>query len=382
MTSSARSNTCIVCAKPITADTDSKEHLIPASIGGRASVTGVLHKACNNQAGQIWDAELARQLQALTLHFGVKRQKQPPRLSVETTAGEQLLLGPDGKIELQKPLISMKPTPFGPRFQITARSMGEAREILQGLKRKYPGIEVERELAGCQVMASYPAGAIHHKLDFGGAIAGRSIIKSALALAHKVGVPVESCDAALAYLRTPDAPACFGYYYTDDLLARRPAEAPLHCVAIEADPATGLILGYLEYFGIHRIVTCLGRGYRGRAICGSYAVDPRTGTKLDLKVRLRFTYDDVEAIYAYEKIPDGAIEAAFEAVLPAALKRQRQVERERLIDDAVSYAFANCGAKPGEMLTEQHVKKLAGLVSEHMTPWLMANVQRHRRSGD
>lgn len=371
-------SSCVICGKPITADNDSDEHVISEAIGGRLSVRGFLHTVCNNDAGRTWDAELARQLQPLILHFGVKRRKRPPRLAVKTTAGEELLLGPDGRLGLQKPMIKTEPSPQGMRYQISVGSQKEARQVLAGLKRKYPDIDVEKELAQAQVTTAYPVGAIHHQLDFGGAVSGRSIVKSALALAHKINIPLESCAEAVTYLRQAEAPACFGYYYASDLLAQRPAEVPLHCVAVDADPKTGLVLGYAEYFGIHRVVLCLGRTHKGSAIKGVYAIDPRNGKKLDLKVHLRFSEREIEAIYAYEMIPDGSMQAAFASVFPAVLKRQHEAERARVIGAAVEYAFANCGAKPGEMLTEEHIKKLSGLIGQRMTPWLLANIQRRR----
>jgi hypothetical protein len=371
---------CAICGEPISADNDSKEHIIPEAIGGRLCVRGFLHTVCNNEAGRTWDAEFARQLQPLILHFGVKRRKRPPRLAVKTTAGEELLLGPLGQLDLQKPRIQTEPLPQGTRYQISARSLKEARRVLEGLKRKHPDMDVEKELAQGQVTTSYPVGAIHHQLNFGGTISGRSVVKSALALAHKVKVPPESCTEAVAYLRQVEAPACFGYYYARDLLAQRPAEMPLHCVAVDTDPETGLVLAYAEYFGIHRVVLCLGRTHKGKAMKGVYAIDPRSGEMLALEVLpLRFSEREIEAIYAYEMIPDGSIQAAFETVFRAALRRQHEAEQARVISAAVEYAFANCGAMPGETLTEEHTKKLAGLLGEKMTPWLLANIQRRQR---
>jgi hypothetical protein len=48
-----------------------------------------------------------------------------------------------------------------------------------------------------------------------------------------------------------------GDYYDDDLVQNRPPGLPLHCVGIAGDPSTGLVLAYIEYCGIHRIVACL-----------------------------------------------------------------------------------------------------------------------------
>jgi hypothetical protein len=312
--------------------------------------------------------------------FGVKRQRgSTPKLAITTTAGENLLIGPEG-LALSKPSYSEVSTEQGIKIQITARSTQEAKRILAGVKRKYPNTDVDGILKESLVTRSYLEGAVHHDLNFGGEISGRSIVKSAAALAHRAGISLDICRDALGYLRDPAAPPCFGFYQASDLLSARPAGVPLHCMGVQANPETGLILGYAEYFGVHRVVLCLGRRYAGDRIGMTYAVDPRTGARLNLGVRLTFSAAQIEAIYDYKMIPDGAIAEAFAKVVPGALKRQFESERDRVIKEAVEYAFANCGAKPGELLTEEQKKKLPSLISEKMMPFLLHNLARPRRS--
>ncbi len=47
---------CAYCGRGIAATDDSEEHVIPAAIGGRRIVRGLLHGLCNNRAGHTWDA--------------------------------------------------------------------------------------------------------------------------------------------------------------------------------------------------------------------------------------------------------------------------------------------------------------------------------------
>ena len=173
--------------------------------------------------------------------------------------------------------------------------------MLEGLKRKYPKVDVETALAGAEIQRSYAKGVMRIDLNFGGPLSGRSLVKSALALAHVTGLPIVQCRDALAYLRDADAEPCFGYYYVNDPIDGRPPAMPLHCVAIDANPKTGLILGYVEYFGIHRAVVCLGRDYVGNRLKAVYALDPRTGETVEVAVRLDLDVADVRAIYDYER---------------------------------------------------------------------------------
>ncbi|MDE2623514.1 MAG: HNH endonuclease, partial [Betaproteobacteria bacterium] len=366
-----RSN-CAICDVLINVENDSKEHVINEAIGGRLSVKGFICKHCNNVSGQTWDAKLSSQLLPLSLMFGVARQKgKTPMLPITTTAGEELTMKPDGGFIPSKPSYSKNMTPNGVKIQVTARSLKEARNILDGVKRKYPTINIDQILEDAQVISTYPKGMVHHQLEFGGEHSGRSIVKSAFALAVYAGISKNACSEALNYLRDQAATPCFGYYYATDLIATRPPEVPLHCVSIEASPHTGLILGYVEYFGVQRVVLCLGRNYSGDLVRSCYAIDPRKGEEINLSVTIGFTELEIEAIYDYKMIPDGALEDAFAKLMPAVIRNQFEAERDRVISDAVEYALANCGAKPGEIITDDQARKLSSLITQKLTPFIV-----------
>jgi hypothetical protein len=254
--------------------------------------------------------------------------------------------------------------------------MEEARKILMDLKRKHPEIDVDATLAAAQMVETYPRGAVGHDLSIGGELAGRSMVKSSLALAFANGVDWAACEGALGYLRDNGAPPCFGYYHDTDLIQGRPVGVPLHCVSVEADAATGLILGYGEYFGFHRFVCLLGKGYRGPAIMGTYAIDPRTGAELDLHVRIPFSRTDIDDIYAYRRTKLEDMKRAADAILGPAMQARMEAEQKRVVSQAVDEAFASCGAKPGEELTAEQKRKLALVAAQKVTPFFL-----HRMRG-
>jgi len=368
---------CAICGGLITGESESNEHAIPAAIGGRLKVKGFICRRCNSDSGFTWDAKLVSQLHPLSLLFGVERQRgSTPGLPIITTAGEELVINAKGGFTPTRPSFSEETAPEGVKIQIMARSMDEAKRMLAGVKRKYRNVDIDRILADAQMSTAYPKGLVHHCLEFGGELSGRSIVKSVLAMAHHAGIPTSLCHDALDYLQDPSAAPCFGHYQATDLVVDRPPEVPLNCVGVEANPDTGLVLGYAEYFGVYRVVVCLSRRYAGGRVQECYAIDPRTGVKLDLSISLGFSEAEIKAIYDYEMIPDGAIQEAFAKVMPAAIKKQFEAERERVTTEAVEYAFANCGANPGEMLTKEHVKKLSRLMAEKLVPFILHNLAR------
>jgi hypothetical protein len=369
---------CILCEKPITAENDSEEHLISNAIGGRRKISGLVCRGCNSTTGENWDAALAAQLLPLCLLMDITRERgELPNLRVETSAGEQLAIGPNGSLSLSSPEFLATPLlSGGTQYRVKARTMAEARRIVKGLKRKHPEIDVDTTLRDAQMVETYPQGAVGHDLSIGGELAGRSMVKSCLVWAVANGLNFTVCMPAIGYLRSSEHVPCFGYYHDNDLIQERPAGTPLHCLSVDANPTTGLLLGYGEFFGFHRFVCLLGEGYEGPAIRSTYAIDPRTGKELDLQVRLPFSREDIEEIYAYRRTKPEDVRRAADAIFGPALQARWESQQKRVVNDAVEQAFAQCGAKPGERLTPEHIRKLSRIAAEKLTPFVL-----HRMRG-
>jgi hypothetical protein len=366
-----RMGNCVLCGVTVSAANDSREHIITNSIGGRLRTRGFVCRTCNSSAGHSWDAELARQLNSLCLFFGIDRQRgKPPPELIETTAGERLFMKPGGGFTLERPQYSVTRTDTGAAVRIVAGNMRDARNMLQRAKKQFGGIDVESLLAGASTTYGYPVGMVHLSPTIGGELSGRSIVKSAVAIAHHAGLPIEAADEALPYLRAPSISPPYGLYYERDLIVDRPAGIPLHCAAVCGDRSTGLLLGYVEYFGVFRMVVCLSKAYTDQNLDFCHGIDPRTGKALSLTVQMPFVAADIQEIYDGKRIPDGSREEAFAKVIPGAMREKARREQERVISDAVEYAFANCGAKRGEMLTPEQHRKLTRLLFERMAPYL------------
>lgn len=361
---------CAICGQGIAAADDSKEHILPHAIGGLRTVSKFLHRDCNARAGQTWDAALEKQLRPLALHVGIKRQSgKNLRMAVTTTAHEDFLLDVGGQLEMKRPVVRRTPLLNGERIDVTAGSRAQARKTLAGLKRQYPEIDMEAILAGAESQRSYATGALNFDLSFGGPESGRSVVKSVLALAHYAGLPIEQCGDAVSYLRKTGEEPCFRFYDGDDLIDGRPPGMPLHCVAIDANPATGLILGYVEYFGTHRIIVCLGRDYVCDRLQSVYALDPRTGRQLQVAAHIDLDTEDIRAIYNYEPINVKKRLENAHAIFASILGAQQTAEGDQVVRESLGFAWANCGGVPDQPLTTKQLERLKELFIERSTPW-------------
>ena len=374
--------TCLLCPAPITDENDSAEHVLANAVGGRLKVRGLVCKPCNDRTGHDWDAVLADQLHALCLLVGVARERgETPPLTVKTTTGQVLRITASGGMYLPKPSYEEVKTEAGVQIRLAARTMAEARRMIEGAKTKYPQIDVEASLARAQQQWSAPDGHMRHSFYVGGFQAGRSIVKSALVFAVHAGLSADDCAPALAFLKDPaDITPPLGWYYVTDVVAGRPSKMPVTCVGVHANPQTGLVLGYIEYFGFHRAVIGLGRDYAGPEVRACHGFDPRTGEEIALDIALPFDPDELAAIFDYQRIPKGSQEAALREVLPQALARQVESEQERVFGSAVRYALERTGLKPGDEITPEYAQHIAEHITNYVTPWIAHRLAKQRRS--
>ncbi len=366
---------CALCETPLDDDNSSREHVIPNAIGGRKSVRNFICKQCNDKTGADWDKELVAQLQFFCTMLNIRRDRgknQPT--PVETVKGEKLLLLPDGSMTIPGTVFPAcnhdNKTPL--TFQV--KSMKDLKKMLPGLKRKYPKLDIgktieqavrklpEKEYLQDPWSVSLP--------PFLGGLAGRSVVKSCLALAYEAGLHIDDCEHAKNYLLSNGEP-CFGHHNETDIVTNRPAKVFFHCIFVSGDPTSRQILAYAEYFGCQRIVARLSSNYDGDPFSCCHAIDPVTGQELDIEVHLNFTPEDIASIYAGEKVDNSVLEMALSSLLETYQERSRSTSIAHAVDDAAEFALANCGVRLGETFSDEQIKEFIGLLQGRLEPFLL-----------
>lgn len=98
-------NICALCDNEITDKNDTREHIIPNSIGGRKKVKKFICISCNKKTGETWDSELAKQIHQLSLYLGTKRERgEVPSQIFETRDGKKITLNADASMTIDKPV--------------------------------------------------------------------------------------------------------------------------------------------------------------------------------------------------------------------------------------------------------------------------------------
>lgn len=373
---------CILCGRTLTSANSDREHTIPNAIGGRKTVTEFICRSCNNKTGTNRDAELAGQLQSLSLLLGIKRQQgdvKPKRFP--TSSGGEVELHVDGKMTTVKPSHEITTEGNTTQLKIRARSTKELRKLLRGWQRKYPALK-NRSMAdlmsAVQTRSYYSPDLIDITLEFGGEKSGRSLVKSAMSLVFDAGIDPRECNLALDYLTQDNAQPCFGYSYDKDrdLVVNRPVGRPFHCVYVKGDSNSGTILGYVELYSLQRMVLCLSDSYSGRDFQNLYAIDPVKGEEILIDIDLSLPMSEIRSAFDYEKydidVRLSAVDSLFGYVVEENFKR----ERERVVKDAVASAIEDSDAEPGEDLSDDQAHQITEKIMEKSIPFIQYNAER------
>ena len=364
---------CTLCSCSLTADNNTEEHIIPNAIGGRKEVQGFICRTCNSESGLEWDNELARQLNPLSIHLGIRRQRRNvPSQAFPTASGQNVLVNADGTMTPAKPEVTVTTEEDKTRIHVSARSRRELKKTLRGLQRNYPklqDIDLDELMLDAQENSYYSSDPIKINPEFGGIRAGRSLVKSAVALVFDAGIDPTQCDLALDYLLQEGKEPCFGYYYDaeKDIIASRPPKSPFHCVYVKGSSENSTLLGYTEFFSLWRIVLCLSQSYTGKDFTHVYAIDPIKGQELGISVNFDLSLSDIRAAYEHKRYDD---QTFVDVVKDTGFNRAL----DQAINNATNKARAFPGVSEGDDITDEQIRSFAEDLVASMMPFIIHNV--------
>lgn len=372
---------CALCDRPFGAPgvLNSREHIIPNSIGGQKKVPGIICKDCNDRTGAEWDSALAEQLGLVAVLAKVKRDRgEQPSFEALTLSGKPIRIHADGHLSL--PRTAPMETVEDGRIKVTGNlpTMRDAVKFFEGLKRKYPKFDMESALEDLRVERSYISEPIGGPIYIHGDASGRSIVKSAYVLALHTGIDPGQCVPARNYLKGCDESACWWFYYDRDLIGVRPQGHIFHCVAVQGNADTRQLVGYVEYFSAYRMLVLLSSEYDGANFAISHAIDPTTGRELDICPNLNIPAQEVIAACSGLHINTPAMFAAMNPVMGLVYQKKRQREFEQAVLEAFSAAMKRLSLDLNQPPPPERFPEIMCLFREEILPYLQHQAKMFR----
>ena len=365
----ATANLCVLCGVSASGDERSSEHIIPAALGGRRTVSGFICRKCNSDTGRTCDAALAASLEGWTRLLDISREDPLPRARVVYTSdGTPVRVLPGNRVELGHAIV---PEEIAEGERVVVRSVGELRQIVQTINdRRELSLDVEAILEHATTRSRYLDEPIEITSGGWGPEHYRSLVKSALAQVFHAGHDPGCAEIALAYLTGDTEERCFFPYYKRDLISQRETGMPMNCVHVKGDPNTHELMAYVELFGILRSVIRLSEQYEGDYFEHQYAFDPTDGHELDVAVDLSSAIlTEAERETDYYGSETGTLKTAIEVVLRRALGVANMKELTRIMVAAADEYFAALGKGSDEPVTEDEYEAMWSHLEESVMPF-------------
>ena len=271
---------CWLCETLLTEGNQSREHIIPAALGGKRTVANFLCRRCNNSTGSKWDAALvgASKPMDFIASFGKWQEAETPHdydlgnraNRHETKSGNETRTmyrgGGDSVTWIDGQTRHVK---------MFSHSEVQMQRISEGIRRKYSisrekWADAEHREKGRSEDHSIQTGIM---MDMPKVT--RAMVKSMLALACAEDVRREECQRVLEHWRTDDV-LHLGDFPEWEVL---PVEewSDLRSVAVSGSPETGVLLGFTNLAGSMTWMTPLAAPYEGPPRHAVYAFNARTG---------------------------------------------------------------------------------------------------------
>ncbi len=284
-----RLNNCWLCDGQMT---NTREHVIPKSLGGKKTVDGFICRSCNSATGHNWDAAVAAfesWLFHLTQNLSVNPQRGRSIRGKMAETGLNAFIDPGNKVRLDFNVQKKTQEAAGQvSYQFTCdpsqiNSMFDAVNTIyqrNGMnpigRREFDALITHNEIP-------HPVVEVPLVLDW--PKYSRSLAKTAMAMAFFVGVNPAKCDNAVRYLRDETLP--------EEGVVTMPATsldgvledwAHYHAVNIFGFPKERKLIGEILYFGKVSGLIVLSNSYEGARIVAGHSINLKTGEYEDVKL--------------------------------------------------------------------------------------------------
>ena len=282
---------CVLCGTFLVGEARTREHVIPASLGGKRRTSKALCRQCNSTTGHSWDAVLEQQLRAAALmvfppdHPCGRKQRR-----VADGEGNSLILKAGIRGGAEGPQVRTKTEAGQTELHISSPSR---RRAIQDIRRRVkagqlPADQEEEIIASIELEETTTRVEFAESGGVGGPVAWNSMLKSMVMTGLLGGLTWLDMLSAVLLLRGSGRGAPCLMFRDSPVHPLGAADIPVwrHCVHVETDMEERLVWGYAEYFGTWCAIAQLGKCYLGSPNRWTYCMDPVSGDDLTETVQV------------------------------------------------------------------------------------------------
>lgn len=363
---------CYRCDNKITKDNESEEHIILNSCGGRLKSKELLCESCNSIFGNQFDYELAKTTNDIANLLMIKREngKPQPISTTRTTTGEKYYLEYGGSPVQAKTHYEIIPEDNNKaRLTVEAKNRKELKKTLTGLKRKHPGIDIDRILNEAQEKSFYYNDSFQVKSSIGGDGAFKSIAKTAINFFIHNGGDSLYIKHILPYLEGKEKHDIVWMHYPDNDIYTPVTDEVSHVLKIVGDSKEKVLYAYLELFNLHCFIVRLNESYNGIDINSDYIFNVHTYEISKEKTDLNLTKNELIKLFTDKDAkPFEKVQKRYARVLTIANKIQDKYQLSEIISNAVE---SSIGLLPeGTVIDEKILHSMFDDLMKRLMPFI------------
>lgn len=362
---------CYMCNSPITKENETEEHIFLNAIGGKLKPKTLICRQCNSNLGTTIDDALAKQFNFIANMLNIERDRgEPQPFNVaDTNSGEIYSYEPGGKPKYLKPDIQRN----GNHYNIKASDKKQARQIIKGLKRKHPEIDVEEILKTTQTKRKYLDNQVSFAICIGGDKAFRSICKTAVNFyLYSEGskdyiehlLPYIKCESENKHIVSP-------IYLSQDPISKTDNDI-LHSIIVKGNHQEKVLFAYIEMFNFYRAIVLLNDNYEGPEMGSSYFFDVLSRDEITREYTLELSKDEIiQGIKA--PFPMKEFEHHLNLLMGKVLKKQDTDHINSLSETAINNSLKKY--PEGTLIDEKMCNELVNETMKQITPWILHNLK-------
>ena len=277
---------CYVCLEPIEGKSD--ERIIPNCIGGKLKAP-LLCKKHNNEFGSKAEGIFAKKMNPFCNILDIKRERNdiPDQPVIYQPTNKVVYMKAGGGLESKN--FSYEVIRNGDQVDLHIHApdtdIRKTRKHLDGLKRIYPGLDVEKTLAELKKDSSHDTHAIKLEIDLTGIEIQQITAKTAVNFFMYHGGDRKYVSKLIASLQTGQKVPVYLSRPTKPVFDN-PSGCYLHKLLLIGSKEEKLLYCIVEFFNTLSFVAILNGQYDGKSMHFSYFLDPVEGSEKNIKFRI------------------------------------------------------------------------------------------------
>jgi len=329
---------CYRCDLEISSANASNEHIILNACGGRLKSKKLLCKSCNSIFGNRFDHELAKTTNDLANLLMIKRQDGKPQSisTARTKTGEKYFLELGGHPVQSKTIYEIDSKEEQNQLQIQAKNRTELRKTLQGLKRKYPGIDIQKALDTAEDSEFYINDSFEINSSIGGEAAFKSVAKSAINYFIYNEGESKYIKHLIPYLEGKEEAEVVWMHYPDKDVYAYNQEDVTHVLKIVGDSTEKILYAYVELFNTHNFIIRLNMEYDGIDMDRDYIFNVHTYKTQTKRTNLKLNRKGLEKLFSNRNTKSfEQVQKRYARVLNIAYKIQDKHQINEIVTRAI-----------------------------------------------